>query len=106
MPKIYAKFKISKEKCLIGKRKKVCVGFFPPRRREELKKARKKMEVSVSGNALKTFARSINCLAKIGNELAIQASSSQVVSILHSFISFFPNFVFLGFCLNLKLNFM
>ncbi|KAL2941020.1 Cell cycle checkpoint control protein RAD9A [Bienertia sinuspersici] len=36
------------------------------------------MEASVSGNALKTFARSINCLAKIGNELAIQASSSQV----------------------------
>ncbi|XP_021742558.1 cell cycle checkpoint control protein RAD9A-like [Chenopodium quinoa] len=36
------------------------------------------MEVSVSGNALKTFARSINCLAKIGNELAIQASSSQL----------------------------
>lgn len=36
------------------------------------------MEVSVSGNALKTFARSINCLAKIGNELSIQASSSQL----------------------------
>ncbi|CAO2832816.1 unnamed protein product [Amaranthus hypochondriacus] len=36
------------------------------------------MEVSVSGNALKTFARSINCLAKIGNELAIQASASQL----------------------------
>ncbi|KAK9673123.1 hypothetical protein RND81_12G147800 [Saponaria officinalis] len=34
------------------------------------------MEVSVSGNALKTFARAINCLAKLGNELAIQASSS------------------------------
>ncbi|KAH9608658.1 hypothetical protein KSS87_014350 [Heliosperma pusillum] len=36
------------------------------------------MEVSVSGNSLKTFARSINCLAKLGNELAIQASSSQL----------------------------
>ncbi|KAL9235027.1 hypothetical protein vseg_009828 [Gypsophila vaccaria] len=36
------------------------------------------MEVSVSGNALKTFARAINCLAKLGNELAVQASSSQL----------------------------
>ncbi|BBH06536.1 cell cycle checkpoint control protein family [Prunus dulcis] len=37
------------------------------------------MEFSVSGNALKTFARSITCLARVGNELAIQASSSQAV---------------------------
>ncbi|KAK1370703.1 cell cycle checkpoint control protein RAD9A [Heracleum sosnowskyi] len=34
------------------------------------------MEFNVSGNALKTFARSITCLARIGNELAIQASPS------------------------------
>ncbi|KAL7003097.1 exodeoxyribonuclease III [Sarracenia purpurea var. burkii] len=36
------------------------------------------MELSLSGNALKTFARSITCLARIGNELAIQASPSQL----------------------------
>lgn len=36
------------------------------------------MEFSLSGNALKTFARSITCLAKVGNELAIQASPSQL----------------------------
>nr|XP_017243568.1 PREDICTED: cell cycle checkpoint control protein RAD9A isoform X1 [Daucus carota subsp. sativus] len=34
------------------------------------------MEFNVSGNALKTLARSITCLARIGNELAIQASPS------------------------------
>ncbi|XP_027107742.1 uncharacterized protein [Coffea arabica] len=34
------------------------------------------MELSLSGNALKTFARSITCLARVGNELAIQASPS------------------------------
>ncbi|KAJ0013605.1 hypothetical protein Pint_19799 [Pistacia integerrima] len=37
------------------------------------------MEFSVSENALKTFARSITCLARLGNELVIQASSSQLV---------------------------
>ncbi|XP_077240720.1 cell cycle checkpoint control protein family isoform X2 [Tasmannia lanceolata] len=37
------------------------------------------MEFSLSGNALKTFNRSITCLARIGNELVIQASSSQLV---------------------------
>ncbi|TYK13792.1 cell cycle checkpoint control protein RAD9A isoform X1 [Cucumis melo var. makuwa] len=36
------------------------------------------MEFSLSGNALKTFARSVTCLARIGNELVIQASPSQV----------------------------
>ncbi|GAB4855584.1 hypothetical protein Ancab_024207 [Ancistrocladus abbreviatus] len=36
------------------------------------------MEFSMSGNALKIFARSITCLARIGNELAIQASPSQL----------------------------
>ncbi|KAA8545175.1 hypothetical protein F0562_019936 [Nyssa sinensis] len=36
------------------------------------------MEFSLSGNALKTFARSITCLARIGNELALQASPSQL----------------------------
>ena len=38
------------------------------------------MEWSLSGNAFKTFARSVTCLARIGNELAIQASPSQVLS--------------------------
>lgn len=43
------------------------------------------MELSLSGNALKTFARSITCLSRIGNELAIQASPSQLsLHTLHS----------------------
>ncbi|KAJ4719439.1 cell cycle checkpoint control protein RAD9A [Melia azedarach] len=37
------------------------------------------MEFTVSRNALKTFARSITSLARVGNELVIQASSSQLV---------------------------
>ncbi|XP_027351592.1 uncharacterized protein LOC113862675 isoform X1 [Abrus precatorius] len=37
------------------------------------------MEWTLSDNALKTFARCITCLARVGNELAIQASSSQAV---------------------------
>ncbi|XP_048139699.1 uncharacterized protein LOC115752807 isoform X3 [Rhodamnia argentea] len=36
------------------------------------------MEFTLSGNALKTFARSITCLARVGNDLAIQASPSQL----------------------------
>ncbi|KAG8390987.1 hypothetical protein BUALT_Bualt01G0140900 [Buddleja alternifolia] len=36
------------------------------------------MELSVSGNALKTLARSITCLARIGNELVLQSSPSQL----------------------------
>ncbi|XP_042017535.1 cell cycle checkpoint control protein RAD9A-like [Salvia splendens] len=36
------------------------------------------MEFSLSGTALKTFARSITCLARIGNELVLQSSSSQL----------------------------
>ncbi|KAK6139441.1 hypothetical protein DH2020_026815 [Rehmannia glutinosa] len=36
------------------------------------------MEFSLSGNALKTFARSITCLSRIGNELVFQSSPSQV----------------------------
>ncbi|OMP03284.1 Rad9/Ddc1 [Corchorus olitorius] len=36
------------------------------------------MELSISGNALKTFGRSITCLARVGNELVIQASPSQL----------------------------
>ncbi|CAN0914167.1 Cell cycle checkpoint control protein RAD9A [Linum grandiflorum] len=36
------------------------------------------MEFSLSGNALKAFARCITCLGRIGNELAVQASSSQL----------------------------
>ncbi|KAK6159875.1 hypothetical protein DH2020_003256 [Rehmannia glutinosa] len=35
------------------------------------------MEFSLSGNALKTFARSITCLSRIGNELVFQSSPSQ-----------------------------
>ncbi|XP_006339967.1 cell cycle checkpoint control protein RAD9A [Solanum tuberosum] len=36
------------------------------------------MELRMSGNAVKTFARSITCLARIGAEVAIQASSTQL----------------------------
>ncbi|KAM4119112.1 hypothetical protein ACJW30_03G035100 [Castanea mollissima] len=36
------------------------------------------MELSLRGNAIKTFARCITCLARVGNELAIQASPSQL----------------------------
>uniref|UniRef100_A0A1J3E2X9 Cell cycle checkpoint control protein RAD9A n=1 Tax=Noccaea caerulescens TaxID=107243 RepID=A0A1J3E2X9_NOCCA len=36
------------------------------------------MEFSISGNALKTFARSIICLARVGNELVVQASPTQL----------------------------
>ncbi|GLT72442.1 hypothetical protein SLA2020_443770 [Shorea laevis] len=36
------------------------------------------MELSLGGNALKTFARCITCLARVGNELVIQASPSQL----------------------------
>ncbi|KAF4364774.1 hypothetical protein F8388_018450 [Cannabis sativa] len=36
------------------------------------------MELSLSGNALKTFARSVTCLARVGNDLAIQSSPSQL----------------------------
>ncbi|GMY21724.1 cell cycle checkpoint control protein RAD9A-like isoform X2, partial [Fagus crenata] len=37
------------------------------------------MELSLSGNAIKTFARCIMCLApRVGNELTIQASPSQL----------------------------
>lgn len=57
------------------------------------------MEFSLSGNALKTLARSITCLARIGNELAVEASPSQLT--FHSLnssrstylsISFKPDF--------------
>ncbi|XP_057439355.1 uncharacterized protein LOC130731168 [Lotus japonicus] len=37
------------------------------------------MELTLSDNALKTFARCITCLARIGNELSIQASPSQLL---------------------------
>ncbi|KAM0014527.1 putative exodeoxyribonuclease III [Helianthus debilis subsp. tardiflorus] len=36
------------------------------------------MDWRLSGNALKTFARSVTCLARIGNELTLQASPSQL----------------------------
>ncbi|KAI3979942.1 hypothetical protein MKX01_042596 [Papaver californicum] len=36
------------------------------------------MELSLTGNGLKTFTRSITCLARVGNELSIQASPSQL----------------------------
>ncbi|KAG4176791.1 hypothetical protein ERO13_A11G267700v2 [Gossypium hirsutum] len=57
------------------------------------------MELSLSDNALKTFSRSITCLARVGNELVIQASPSQLA--LHTLnssrsayqsITFKPNF--------------
>ncbi|XP_056168683.1 uncharacterized protein LOC115666268 [Syzygium oleosum] len=35
-------------------------------------------EFTLSGNALRTLARSIACLSRIGNDLAIQASPSQI----------------------------
>ncbi|KAL5983793.1 hypothetical protein ACLOJK_017885 [Asimina triloba] len=35
------------------------------------------MELSLSGNSLKTFNRSVTCLARVGNELVIQASPAQ-----------------------------
>ncbi|XP_033517018.1 uncharacterized protein [Nicotiana tomentosiformis] len=37
------------------------------------------MEFTLSGNALKTFGRSITCLARIGNELVIQTSPPQAI---------------------------
>ncbi|AAF64535.1 hypothetical protein [Arabidopsis thaliana] len=36
------------------------------------------MELSISGNALKTLSRSIICLARVGNELVVQASPTQL----------------------------
>ncbi|KAG9444793.1 hypothetical protein H6P81_016133 [Aristolochia fimbriata] len=36
------------------------------------------MEFSLSGNSLKTFHRAVTCLARVGNELFIQASASQL----------------------------
>ncbi|XP_068663437.1 uncharacterized protein [Aristolochia californica] len=36
------------------------------------------MEFSLSGNALKTFHRAVTCLARVGNELFIQASASHL----------------------------
>ncbi|KAG6497150.1 hypothetical protein ZIOFF_045038 [Zingiber officinale] len=36
------------------------------------------MELSLSGNALKTFTRSITCLARVGTELVLLASSSKL----------------------------
>ncbi|GMI65375.1 hypothetical protein like AT3G05480 [Hibiscus trionum] len=57
------------------------------------------MELSLSDNALKTFSRSITCLARVGNELVFQASPSQLA--LHTLnssrsayqsITFKPNF--------------
>lgn len=43
-----------------------------------LKNCRTVMEFSLSGSALKTFARSVTSLARIGNELVFQSSPSQV----------------------------
>ncbi|XP_039022351.1 cell cycle checkpoint control protein RAD9A-like [Hibiscus syriacus] len=57
------------------------------------------MELSLSDNALKTFSRSITCLARVGNELVFQASPSQLA--LHTLnssrsayqsVTFKPNF--------------
>lgn len=44
----------------------------------ELEKQNSVMEFSLSGNPLKTFSRSITCLARVGNELVLRASPSQV----------------------------
>ncbi|XP_052191977.1 uncharacterized protein LOC127801143 isoform X2 [Diospyros lotus] len=53
------------------------------------------MELSLSGNALKIFARSITCLARIGNEVAIQASPSQLtIHILNSSRSAYQSITF------------
>ncbi|KAI6692422.1 hypothetical protein NL676_020132 [Syzygium grande] len=55
-------------------------------------------EFTLSGNALKTLARSIACLSRIGNDLAIQASPSQLSfhalnssRSAYQFITFKPN---------------
>ncbi|XWS42382.1 hypothetical protein CRYUN_Cryun16bG0009900 [Craigia yunnanensis] len=56
------------------------------------------MELNLSGNDLKTFGRSITCLARVGNELVIQASSQLALHTLNSSrsayqsITFKPNF--------------
>ncbi|KAH9755216.1 cell cycle checkpoint control protein family [Citrus sinensis] len=57
------------------------------------------MEFAVSGNALKTFARCLACLSRIGNELVIQASSHQLAfhtlnssRSAYQSITFMPNF--------------
>lgn len=44
----------------------------------ELEKQNSVMEFSLSGNPLKTFSRSITCLARVGNELVLRASPSQL----------------------------
>lgn len=61
------------------------------------------MELTLSDNSLKTFARCITCLARIGNELSIQASSSQVTltyifnTLTFYFESGFSNHIFITF---------
>ncbi|KAH9689417.1 cell cycle checkpoint control protein family [Citrus sinensis] len=57
------------------------------------------MEFAVSGNALKTFARCLACLSRIGNELVIQGSSHQLAfhtlnssRSAYQSITFMPNF--------------
>ncbi|KAL4305589.1 hypothetical protein AHAS_Ahas16G0093400 [Arachis hypogaea] len=42
-------------------------------------RSKTKMEFTLGDNSLKTFSRCITCLSRIGNELAIQASSSQLL---------------------------
>ncbi|XP_031103626.1 cell cycle checkpoint control protein RAD9A [Ipomoea triloba] len=57
------------------------------------------MEFKLSGNELKTFTRSITCLARIGNELVVQASDSLLTLLTlnssrtaHLSITFKPDF--------------
>ncbi|CAH9087352.1 unnamed protein product [Cuscuta europaea] len=57
------------------------------------------MEFKLSGNELKTFSRSMTCLARIGNELVIQASNSLLTLVTlnssrtaHLSITFKPEF--------------
>lgn len=47
------------------------------KKRRKRAREREAMELSLSGNALKTFNRSITCLARVGSELIVQASPSQ-----------------------------
>ncbi|CAA6663435.1 unnamed protein product [Spirodela intermedia] len=37
------------------------------------------MELSLGGNALRTFTRSVTCLARVGSELVVQASASKLI---------------------------
>lgn len=64
----------------LGREARSVSGFFSVFGNEKKKRRereREAMELSLSGNALKTFNRSITCLARVGSELIVQASPSQ-----------------------------